>query len=154
MRDVCGAQFIEQMGQQFEVDGLPRIAGRILGHLLLSPEAVSLEAIAESLQVSKASVSQDTRTLERIGTVERLRKPGDRRLYYRIVDSVQEQLTEQRLARIESTLAVLRAGMAAEAAQNEVVERRLRSFCEFFEQMAEAIERTRSQWLSERGTTE
>ena len=146
--------FIERMGEQFEMDGLPRIAGRILGHLLLSPGAVSLEEMAAALRVSKGSVSQDARMLEQLGTVERVRKPGDRRLYYRIVDDVQGQLMELRLRRLKETLTVLQSGMSAEAAQVPVVERRLRSFCDFFEQLAEAMESTRLRWARERGTRE
>ncbi|MBA2573067.1 MAG: hypothetical protein H0V06_08480, partial [Gemmatimonadetes bacterium] len=50
-------QFVERMGLFFEDDGHPRIAGRMFGFMLLSPEPCSLDDLAEQLQVSKASVS-------------------------------------------------------------------------------------------------
>jgi DNA-binding transcriptional regulator GbsR (MarR family) len=40
------AQFIETMGLTLESDGLPRIAGRIFGLLLVSEEARSLDDLA------------------------------------------------------------------------------------------------------------
>jgi DNA-binding transcriptional regulator GbsR (MarR family) len=75
---------VERMGLLWEEEGLPRIAGRMIGFLLLQPDACSLDEMAESLGVSKASVSVDARRLERIGFVERVGRPGDRRDYYAI----------------------------------------------------------------------
>lgn len=77
--------FIERMGLQVEAEGLTRSAGRIAGYLLLQEEPRSLEEIAESLQISRASVSTNARLLERAGAVERVGRPGDRRDFYRIV---------------------------------------------------------------------
>jgi DNA-binding MarR family transcriptional regulator len=77
-------QFIERMGMLSEEDGLPRIAGRIFALLLITPGSCSLDEIAESLGVSKASVSTDTRRLAQAGLIERLSRPGERRDYYQI----------------------------------------------------------------------
>lgn len=76
------AEFCERAGLICERDGLPRIAGRILGLLLLSPAPLSLETMAERLGVSRASVSTDTRRLEQRGVLRRTSRPGDRRDYY------------------------------------------------------------------------
>src|SRR5688572_19081616 len=75
-------RFIERAGMLWEEDGLPRIAGRIFALSLLSEDPLSLDEIAEQLGVSKASVSTDTRLLERMGFLERITKPGDRKDYY------------------------------------------------------------------------
>ena len=56
-------RFIERMGMAFETDGATRIMGRIFGLLLLSGKPVALDEIAESLGVSRASVSTDARKL-------------------------------------------------------------------------------------------
>ena len=91
-RDV--AQFIERMGLLWEQEGLTRIAGRIFGLALVSPDPCSLDEIAEALGVSKASVSNDARMLEKLGFVERVSLPGDRRDYYRITrDSIVRSLS-------------------------------------------------------------
>ena len=55
------ADFVERMGLTLEGEGLPRIAGRLFGFLLVHPEAYSLDELAERLQVSKASISTNAR---------------------------------------------------------------------------------------------
>ena len=57
------------MGVALESDGLPRIAGRIFGLLLVSEDARSLDDLAAELRVSKGSVSTNARLLEQRGLV-------------------------------------------------------------------------------------
>ena len=55
--DAATTQFTDRMGLLFEAEGRPRIAGRIFGYLLLSDDPRSLDQLADSLRVSKASAS-------------------------------------------------------------------------------------------------
>ncbi len=82
--DKDSQEFIESMGLVFQADGLPRIAGRILGFLTLLPEAHSLQELADALEVSRGSVSTNTRLLEQFSMVERVAKSGDRQGFYRL----------------------------------------------------------------------
>ena len=76
--------YIEEMGIAIEGLGLPRMAGRVLGALLIAdPPEQSAEDLAETLQASRGSISTTTRLLEMPGLIERVSKPGDRRVYYR-----------------------------------------------------------------------
>ncbi len=76
--------FIEDIGLFFEQMGLPRMAGRILGVLLISdPPAQSITDIAEALQASKSSVSTMARLLVEHGLIERTAAALPRRDYYR-----------------------------------------------------------------------
>ena len=84
MEDARRERFVERMGLMTEADGLPRIAGRIFGYLLLTPGDCSLEDLASQLGVSRASVSNDARRLAQMGLLERRSRPGDRRDYYSI----------------------------------------------------------------------
>jgi DNA-binding transcriptional regulator GbsR (MarR family) len=93
-------RFIEQMGMLGEEEGLPRIAGRIFGFLLLQSEPCSLDDLADVLGVSKASVSTDTRRLEGLGYLERKTMPGDRRDYYSISPDVFAHSLRLRLDRM------------------------------------------------------
>src|SRR5687767_1846148 len=77
-------EFIEDLGVFYEAQGMPRIGGRICGLLVLATRPLSLEEMAETLSVSRASVSTNARLLERNGTVIRVGRPGDRRDYYEI----------------------------------------------------------------------
>jgi DNA-binding transcriptional regulator GbsR (MarR family) len=97
--DAKTAAFIERMGLVLESDGLPRIAGRIFGLLLLSEDCRSLDDLAAELRVSKGSVSTNTRLLEQRGLLERNSRPSDRRDYYRVPSDLFSQAMAQRLER-------------------------------------------------------
>ena len=105
-------EFVEQIGVIFQTDGMPRVAGRLFGLLLLSAEPRSLDELAKKLRVSKASVSVNARLLEEKGIVERIGRQADRRDYYQIADDIIERMLEQRMAkirRIQRSLADVRA---------------------------------------------
>ena len=91
--------FIERMGLATEADGLSRIAGRLFGALLLSEAPRSLDELAESLGVSKASASVEARRLLDRGVAERVGKPGDRRDYYQLAPDFFERVIRRRIAR-------------------------------------------------------
>jgi DNA-binding transcriptional regulator GbsR (MarR family) len=147
--DAAAAQFIEGMGQLFEADGFARISGRILGCLMLSAEARSLQELADELKVSRASVSNNTRLLEQLGALERVTLPGDRRDYYRIAEDVHDRMLEIRLARFRSTRRLLTTAKRTKAARDVRVSERVKQFSSFFSHMEEAISQTRTKWERE-----
>ncbi|WP_456476268.1 GbsR/MarR family transcriptional regulator [Oceanithermus sp.] len=77
----------EHLGLVLEAIGVPRMAGRVLGWMLLAEEEeVSLEELTRALDVSKASISHATRLLEQLGVLERVARPGTRQAYFRLSD--------------------------------------------------------------------
>jgi DNA-binding transcriptional regulator GbsR (MarR family) len=77
--------FIEDVGLQFESTGLPRMAGRLFGWLLIAdPPFQSASEIAGVLMASKGSVSATVRLLTQIGVIERYVIPGERHDHYRL----------------------------------------------------------------------
>jgi DNA-binding transcriptional regulator GbsR (MarR family) len=75
--------FIEDIGLFFEHMGLPRMAGRVLGVLLISdPLAQSLNELTEALQASKSAVSTATRLLVEARLIEQVPSPVPRRDYF------------------------------------------------------------------------
>lgn len=91
--------FIARMGIVAEHDGMSPIAGRLFALLLVADQPQSLDEIAESLGVSKASVSTDARRLLERGIVERVTRPGDRRDYYELAPDFFARIIEVRVAR-------------------------------------------------------
>ncbi len=76
--------FIEDIGLYFEQMGLPRMAGRILGALLISdPASQSITDLGVKLNASKSSISIMARLLMERGLIERVASPIPRRDYYR-----------------------------------------------------------------------
>ena len=93
--------FVEQMGLISESHGMPRISGRLLGFLLLDGGAHTLDALADQLQVSKASVSTNARFLEGVGILRRQTVPGDRRDFYQIGENPGAHMFELARRRME-----------------------------------------------------
>lgn len=125
---LANEQFIERMGLILEADGAPRIAGRMLGLLLLEPGECSLDEIAERLQVSKGSVSTNARLLETFGAIEKVSRPGDRRDYYRIADNMHLRIVERRLERMRQVRDLLADAQQTVVSDEPAVFERLRSF--------------------------
>lgn len=80
-----------QAVNQSTVSGLGRLArffgfndvmGRLYGVLLLNPGPLSLDDLANRLQISKGSVSMNMRALERWGMAKEVWVRGDRKKYY------------------------------------------------------------------------
>lgn len=130
-------RFVEEVGLLFELMGLPRMAGRILGWLLIAdPPHQSLTELAEGLQASKGSISTMTRLLIQTGIVERLSLPGERRDYYCIKLGAWSELIEQRIAQIKALRELAEKGL--ELLEDKKPEHRLRleelrDFHAFFE---------------------
>ena len=79
-------QFVERVGLLWGTYGGQPMVGRVLGWLLVcAPPVQSITEIAAGVMASKASISTASRTLERIGLVERVPVRGDRGAYYRVV---------------------------------------------------------------------
>ncbi len=115
--------FIERMGLIWENEGFPRIAGRIFGVALISPQACSLDQFAEVLGVSKASVSNDARMLEKFGMIERVGMPGDRRDYYQITRDSTARSLSARVDRLRVFEDAISDAMTLKIAQADVRDR-------------------------------
>jgi DNA-binding transcriptional regulator GbsR (MarR family) len=77
--------FVEEVGVVFEQTGLPRMAGRVFGWLLISdPPYQSPAELAEVLMASKGSISTTTRLLMQMGLLEQFLIPGERHGHFRL----------------------------------------------------------------------
>lgn len=141
------ADFVEGMGLAFERDGLPRIAGRLLGLLLLSPGPRSLDDLAGTLSVSKSSASTNARLLTaRIGVLQRVSVPGDRRDYYQVADAVHGTLLEASVTRLERIRSLVTRALDGGAAGSREGEARLEQMRAFCEHVLGALHQARESW--------
>jgi DNA-binding transcriptional regulator GbsR (MarR family) len=73
-------RFVEEIGLVFDSLHLPRMAGRVLGAILLGPaDGLTAAELAETLQASKGSISNMTQLLIHYRFIERTVRGGDRR---------------------------------------------------------------------------
>lgn len=91
--------YVEDVALYYETFGLPRIAGRILGWLMICdpPERTASELMQE-LGASKGSVSTMLRLLLTGGIVRRVAKPRSRVTHYAFQDDGFEAIMDARLA--------------------------------------------------------
>ena len=111
------SQFIENMGLHYQDYGLSRISGRILGLLLVTPQPISSEEMAEALQVSRSSVSTNLRTLLMAGLVEKVSLPGNRVDFFILTSGLWQKALEMRMAAIMPLRMI--AEQALESLKNE-----------------------------------
>lgn len=138
--------FVERIGLLTEEDGFPRIAGRILGLLLVEERPSSLDEMVEKLQVSKASISTNVRMLERLRILERVSAPGDRRDYYRVGEDPWENMFEVARRRLRHVLAVVEEGMETLPEEREVGRRRLREWSQFYSFLLDDLDSKLERW--------
>jgi DNA-binding transcriptional regulator GbsR (MarR family) len=139
-------RFTDRLALLFESDGQPPIAGRIFGLLLLSDDALSLPELAQSLGVSKASVSTNARLLTQLGVVELVHRPGSRRDFYRMAPDLFERSMAQRLARWRRFTEVIGEGRRTLPLPSVEVRERLERYESGFSYLADAIGRAMMQW--------
>jgi len=90
-------RFVEDFGGLVLVYGTPRAVMRVLGWMLVcDPPEQTARQIQEELALSAGSVSAAVRTLGDVGMLERVARPGDRHLYYRLCAHGWERVVELR----------------------------------------------------------
>lgn len=75
---------LDGLGQLASYFGFSKVMGQLYGALMLSATPLSLDDLVELLDISKASVSMNLRTLEHLGMVRQVwvKGRGDRRKFY------------------------------------------------------------------------
>lgn len=75
---------LDGLGQLASYFGFSKVMGQLYGALLMSADPLSLDDLVELLDISKASVSMNLRTLEHMGMVRQVwvRGGGGRRKFY------------------------------------------------------------------------
>lgn len=144
------AHFVETMGLALESDGLPRIAGRIFGLLLVSEEAHSLDDLAAELKVSKASVSTNARLLEDRGVLERVSRPADRRDYYQMPRDLFSHTMAQRVARWQRFHEAIGAARTSLPIRSPEVRERLEEYERAYAYMSRVIQEALGRWQAGR----
>src|ERR1700754_1306717 len=127
-------EFVDRFGLFMEMLGGPRTMGRVYGWLLIcDPPQQSLTELAQTLAVSKASVSTVARQLQEGGMIERL-PSSTRQHVYRVTPGGFASVLNTQLSRMRLGIDAANFGLAL-LDQDRVRQRELledfRDFCEF-----------------------
>jgi DNA-binding transcriptional regulator GbsR (MarR family) len=110
--DNARRHYIEAFGNVAARNALPAIAGRIAAILYLTPAPVSFSALERELGVSRASISTNTRLLEYLGTIVRIKIKGQRENFFASSPNVNVRTIERELARARESLDQIRKASA------------------------------------------
>lgn len=147
--------FIEDCGLFFEQWGLPRMAGRILGWLLIcDPPHQSTSDLAEVLQASKGSISMMTRLLLQEDLIERVGVPGDRRDYYHLKSGAWTQLMMDRLAVVSAIHQLAERGFNLLRGKDDTLRQRLEEIHELYAFVERELPALFERWEEERTAAE
>ncbi len=117
MNRQANARLLGPVGQLGADLGLNRIAVQLYALLYLSEAPLSLDDMAGALQVSKAAVSINVRTLERWGAARRVPLPRSRRDHYEaeldVLGIVASQFQRGAVRRLDRFQEILGAGRPA-----------------------------------------
>ena len=150
-RETKQRQFIEEMGDLIGEHGLPHMAGRVIGALIVcSPPIMSLDQLADTLQASKGSISMSTQLLLRLGIITRVSVPGERKHYVQIQPRMGESLFLDRSDHVERHLSVIRTGLEAKANEPIEVRERLIEMKVFFEFILQELPGISERWAKQR----
>jgi hypothetical protein len=143
-------EFIDELASLLAPWGVPATAGRLYAYLLLHDKAVSLEAIAEDLEMSKAGAWNAATFLEKSGNIRRFSERGSKRVFFRrSTDMAPCQMGQMRAM---GAIGRLLRDSAPKIGDDEARKRleRIGGFCIDMEQMiADAYEHHRHQQIEE-----
>ncbi|MFG1942652.1 GbsR/MarR family transcriptional regulator [Nonomuraea sp. NPDC048826] len=104
--------FVDEVAAFFAAEGLPHIAGRVIGWLLIcDPAEQSAADLARALGVSRSSISSTTRLLTPSGLVEGVRRRGERQEYFRIAADGWSRMLANRYAKTTAFRQVTERGL-------------------------------------------
>lgn len=150
-------EYIEEVGLFLEAHGGSRMAGRVLGALLVAePAEQTADELKDTLRASRSSISVALRTLERMGYVDRVSKAGERKDYFRNRPDAWTQMVERQLEGVRRFRELAERGLDLLETDDPEVRRGLiemRDFFAFFEREHPKILEDWQQELEERKRT-
>jgi DNA-binding transcriptional regulator GbsR (MarR family) len=141
--------FIERMGLSAQADGLPRIAGRMLGLFIVYDGPFSFSGLAERLLVSRGSISTNARLLENLGIIERLARPGDRQDYFQLTRDPYGRLLEGYLERMRRTHSIIERARREINDASPGTRQRLQEIGDFYQTAIDNTAALIKRWRSE-----
>ena len=98
-------EFAEFIQQVFKNLGLDSLSSRIVAFLYIEPTEISIERLSRKTGYSLSSISTKAKFLENVNIIEKIKKPGSKKVYYfmekdifKILDSKVDKVMEGEVA--------------------------------------------------------
>lgn len=140
-------RFMDDVARLLVPWGVPPVAARLYGYLLLCPHPVSLDQITKDLGISKSSASVAARLLESYTLAHRHREPGTKRALYAVADDYQATIRQQNRL-LDALAEQLSAGVRVVTSKG--VRARLEEMADFYRVVRSAMEDAMGRWKQKR----
>ena len=141
--------FVETLGEFYSRLGYQRIAGRLVGWLLIcDPPHQSAAELAEATGASKGSISTNLRLLMSAGLVERIGVPGERRAFYHLRPIAWTRDLSAKLAQISELRRIADSGLEMLKGESPERRKRLRRMRDFYVFMEQELPAVIDKWLA------
>lgn len=148
--DQAKLHYVEEVALYFERAGLQRMAGRIIGWLLVcDPPEQTMTQITEGLQASKSTISVALRMLVGVYLVEQITPPGERRDYYRLSPDAWNRSFRARMHQVTELRDLAARGLAVMDDVQPAQRERLEVMRDMNDFMAREFPRLLDQWEAE-----
>ena len=132
--------FIEKIGLKAQADGLPRIAGRVLGLLIWDGTAVSFASLADQLMVSRGSISSATRILLERRLIKRIAKAGERQDFFQLSDAPYVSMMEATKISLDNAKDEINATLNDIPDAQTEIKARVAAYADFYGKMSKAVD--------------
>ena len=144
--------YIEDIALQLEQTGMTRMAGRMLGALLVAdPAEQSAEDLMDTLQASRGSISSSSRYLIQLGLIERVSIPGERRDYFRNKPGAWVEMTRQGLVQARMFREMAERGLGLINSTDPEVRRGLEEMRDFYAFVEKEFPQVFERWEALKG---
>ncbi|MFI6290510.1 GbsR/MarR family transcriptional regulator [Nonomuraea sp. NPDC050790] len=140
MTDQAMMEWVERVAMYLARDGVPPIAGRVLGWLMVcDPPEQSAGQISAAIGASRASLTSNLRLLTGMGFLRWRTRPGERTIFYRMAEDAWAVVVRKQIAGITSFLDITREGLDLVGSDDERAAR-IRQAHMTFEWMAKVFD--------------
>lgn len=140
-------EFVERIARFFGDEGLPIIAGRVIGWLLIcEPQEQSAAELAAALGASRSSIGNATRMLTPSGLIEGVRRRGERQEYFRISPDGWARMLASRYAKTAAFRELVTDGLDALGDVPPTRRERLENVRELYEFLEEELPALWQRW--------
>lgn len=144
-------QFAQDFGMLMERLGLPPMAGRIWGWLLVCDPPHQTEAqLANAVGASRGGISTMTRLLVQFGIAERIGLPGERSRFYRIKSGGFTELLKNKMLAMTEVRKMADRGLELLKDEPPQLRRRLREYRDFYAFFERELPVLIERWKKER----
>lgn len=119
-----------------------------MGLMAIDDDPCSFSELAERLEVSRASISTNTRFLEHIGVIERVARRGERQNYFQLAAAPYVSLLQGSIDRMAKAHGVVAHAKDQLPMLDEAAKRRLEELGTFYKELGSSFEGLAKRFLA------